>query len=358
MRRDERATKGRAHDHDIERSIPRTSHKEHPSLSRASSTEEGGSSELDESPSHPAHETVDRTEDSVDLERSSRTVFLGNVSVDAVVSKSAKKTLVHHLSSFVKTLSSSDDARQLHKVDSIRFRSTAFSTRSIPKKAAYVRKEVMHETTRSTNAYVVYSTALAAREAVTRLNGSMILDRHLRVDSVAHPAPTDHRRCVFVGNLGFVDDETAIRAASGAEQPVRRSHKPVADVEEGLWRQFGKAGTVESVRVIRDPATRVGKGFAYVQFTVRITSTLPSRSEDERKDSPAGSGCQCRRGRSALPRPEVPSTTASQTASRSSQAHDEGLGSLAPDADAYTRPRPGLRDQTIATPTVVAGPCQ
>ena len=287
MRRDEGVSKVPTRDHDIEKPIARTSHKEHasdPSLSRASSTDEGGSGEVDKSPSRPVHETVDhQRKDGVDLERSSRTVFLGNVSVDAVVSKSAKKTLIHHLSSFLETLPS-NDARQVHKVDSIRFRSTAFSTRSIPKKAAYVRKEVMHETTKSTNAYVVYSTAMAAREAVTRLNGTMILDRHLRVDSVAHPAPTDHRRCVFVGNLGFVDDETAIKAAGGGEQPVRPSHKPAADVEEGLWRHFGKAGTVESVRVIRDPATRVGKGFAYVQFTVRITSNPPpSRSEDGRE---------------------------------------------------------------------------
>ena len=126
----------------------------------------------------------------------------------------------------------------------------------------------MDSTTKGTNAYVVYSTPLAARKAVSALNGSMILDRHLRVDGVAHPSPIDHRRCIFVGNLGFVDDESNIKAAedeAGNKKP-RRSHQQPADVEEGLWRTFNKCGKVESVRVVRDKVTRVGKGFAYVQF--------------------------------------------------------------------------------------------
>jgi nucleolar protein 12 len=125
----------------------------------------------------------------------------------------------------------------------------------------------MEATTKSTNAYVVYSTAFAAREAAKKLNGTMVLDRHLRVDGVAHPAKTDHRRCVFVGNLGFVDDESMMD--QGGENERKRSKIP-SDVEEGLWRQFSKAGTVESVRVVRDEKTRVGKGFAYVQFLVGL----------------------------------------------------------------------------------------
>jgi nucleolar protein 12 len=123
----------------------------------------------------------------------------------------------------------------------------------------------MGATTKSSNAYVVYSTAYAAREAAKRLNGTVVLDRHLRVDGVAHPAKTDHRRCVFVGNLGFVDDESMLD--QGGENERKRSKIP-SDIEEGLWRQFGKAGVVESVRVVRDEKTRVGKGFAYVQFEV------------------------------------------------------------------------------------------
>jgi len=72
----------------------------------------------------------------------------------------------------------------------------------------------------------------------------------------------DHRRCVFVGNLGFVDDESNADAEAGE----KKKNRPPSDVEEGLWVQFNKAGKVESVRVPRDSKTRVGKGFAYVQF--------------------------------------------------------------------------------------------
>jgi nucleolar protein 12 len=122
----------------------------------------------------------------------------------------------------------------------------------------------MDSTTKSTNAYAVYSTKMAAREAVKRLNGTVVLGRHLRVDSVAHPAKVDHRRCVFVGNLGFVDDES--KSPNADEDQPKKKNKPPSDVEEGLWVQFSKAGKVESVRVPRDAKTRVGKGFAYVQF--------------------------------------------------------------------------------------------
>ncbi len=212
------------------------------------------------------HESLAPSRESLELEKSSRTVFLANVSTLAITTKSAKKALMNHLTSFVPSLPADSVG---HGLESLRFRSVAFTSSAVPKKAAFAKKELMDATTKSTNAYAVYSTTLAAREAVKKLNGTVILDRHLRVDSVAHPARTDHRRCVFVGNLGFVDDESLMNASeelNGDKRP--RKVKEPSDIEEGLWRQFEKAGRVESVRVVRDQQTRVGKGIAYVQFMV------------------------------------------------------------------------------------------
>lgn len=211
----------------------------------------------------PLHESVDdlsRPSTSEDFER---TVFLGNVSIEAIKSKAARKVLLNHLSLCLSELQSTSIP---HKVRSLRFRSTAFASGVGPRRAAYAKKELMEETSHSTNAYVVYTTQEAAAKAATFLNGTMVLDRHLRADLVARPAEPDHRRCVFIGNLSFVDEETIeTETERGTKERNRRAKQP-ADAEEGLWRTFSKAGMIESVRVIRDRTTRVGKGIAYVQF--------------------------------------------------------------------------------------------
>lgn len=252
--------------------------EEEASDSEASADEDGDNaseSDEDDGSPPPVHETLSGEREAAELDKAKRTVFLGNVSNLAIKSKSAKKTLLRHLSSFLSTLPEAD---RPHKIESIRFRSTAYSTKpGVPRRAAYAHKELMDATTQSTNAYVVYSTTLAAQKAPAALNGTVVLDRHLRVDSVAHPAPIDHKRCVFVGNLDFVDQETDV--SEDEETPEKKKKKKKnrapADVEEGLWRTFNAhtsgggnsgRGNVESVRVVRDRATRVGKGFAYVQF--------------------------------------------------------------------------------------------
>ncbi|KAH6960975.1 hypothetical protein DER45DRAFT_180354 [Fusarium avenaceum] len=209
----------------------------------------------------PVHETLVKDTKSSDLDKANRTVFLANVSTEAINSKSAKKTLMAHLASVLEK-----DATPPQTIESLRFRSVAFAGSSLPKRAAYITKSLMDATTKSANAYVVYSTPAAARTAATKLNGTQVLDRHLRVDSVAHPSPTDHRRCVFVGNLGFVDDETVLNTNADGETTEKKKNKTPSDIEEGLWRTFSTQGKVENVRVVRDPKTRVGKGFAYVQF--------------------------------------------------------------------------------------------
>ncbi|KAM4055045.1 RNA recognition motif domain-containing protein [Hirsutella rhossiliensis] len=187
----------------------------------------------------PVHESLGQDSGAPDLEKAGRTVFLGNVSAEAITSKKAKKMLITHLSSVL----DQNDTAAPQRLESIRFRSVAFSTGSMPKRAAYITKSVMSATTQSANAYAVFSSPAAARKVAAELNGSEVLGRHIRVDSVAHPSVMAHRRCVFVGNLGFVDDETVLKTDS-----------------------TGKTGKVENVRVVRDPKTRVGKGFAYVQF--------------------------------------------------------------------------------------------
>ena len=269
-------------------------------------------------PDIPQHESVVSPKDDLDLEESSRTVFLANVSTMAIKSKNAKKQLMDHLVSFTSTL---PVVTTKHSIESFRFRSTAFANTGIPRKAAYAKKELMDTTTKSTNAYAVYTTQVAAREAVKQLNGTIILNRHLRADSVAHPAKTDHRRCVFVGNLGFVDDMNNMDTVEDEDNKKRpRKATEPADIEEGLWTHFGKAGTVESVRVVRDKTTRVGKGFAYVQFEVLLHSPFKTSSQltsifAERK---------CRRGCIALQRKEISADATTYTQSYQGEEHQEG----------------------------------
>ena len=251
----------------------------------------------------PVHESLAADSAAVELEKANRTVFLSNVSFEAVTSGTAKKTLMRHLKSVL-----DKKAVPPQKVESIRFRSTAFSTAAMPKRAAYIKKNVMEATTKSTNAYVVYSSNAAARQAVAELNGTIVLERHIRVDSVAHPAPVDHKRCVFVGNLGFVDDESVLNTKvdeNGKEitEKKKRGKVPM-DVEEGLWRVFSKeGGKVESVRVVRDPITRVGKGIAYVQFTVSFPTGQPNPLPSPVTNPTPG--CQLGRSRRPPQRQEV-----------------------------------------------------
>lgn len=171
--------------------------------------------------------TVDLKED--ELNKAERTVFVGNVSSSVITSKTTYK-------SFKKLFSS------LGKVQSIRFRSIAFEE-AVPRKVAFVKK-ALHNTRDSVNAYVVYKEKEPSKSAASKLNATVFDHHHLRVDHVAHPAPKDNKRTIFVGNLDF------------------------EEAEENLWRYFNAKvdDDVESVRVVRDAKTNLGKGFALIQF--------------------------------------------------------------------------------------------
>ncbi|KAF3179357.1 Nucleolar protein 12 [Orbilia oligospora] len=187
---------------------------------------EDDDSEEEEAPKERIRHETEGDLQNRELEKANCTVFVGNLPSSIISDKAQYKTL--------------QSAFKAHGVvSSIRFRSIAFSDQ-IPRKAAFITK-ALHVDQNNVNAYIVFKTPEAARSSL-QLNGTIVLNHHIRVDSVAHPAKNDSRKCVFVGNLDF---EAA---------------------EESLWKHFSTCGKVENVRLVRDAKTNVGKGFAYVQF--------------------------------------------------------------------------------------------
>ncbi|KAI5954082.1 NOP12 [Candida margitis] len=184
-----------------------------------------------ESKKTKAAKTIDFKEE--ELEKAERTVFVGNVPSDVITSKVLAKN-------FKKLF------KQYGKIDSIRFRSISFDE-NLPRKVSFAKKN-LHKSRDSVNAYVVFvekQSSLAAKQ----LNATVFENHHLRVDHVAHPAPKDNKRTIFVGNLDFEEKE------------------------ESLWTYFNDKldNDVESVRIIRDSKTNMGKGFALVQFNDTLT---------------------------------------------------------------------------------------
>ena len=180
--------------------------------------------------------TVDLKEK--ELEKADRTVFVGNVPADVITSKIIAKNFKNLF-------------KHYGKIDSIRYRSISFDEH-LPRKVAFAKKN-LHKSRDSVNAYIVYKekpASIAAKE----LNATVFEDHHLRVDHVSHPAPKDNKRTIFVGNLDFEEKE------------------------ETLWKYFNSKldQDVESVRIIRDSKTNLGKGFALVQFkdTLSVNKAL------------------------------------------------------------------------------------
>lgn len=201
-----------------------------------------------EDTTHLIHESLDHSSliNTSEVDKAESTIFIGNLSSIVITEKPRFKEF--------KALLASTGG----KIKSVRFRSIAFSE-MLPRKAAFV-KHKFHSSRETVNAYAVYDSPESARTALS-LNGTMFVDHHMRVDSVAHPGKHDNKRSIFVGNLDFEIDE------------------------EPLWKHFSTCGEVEYVRIVRDSKTNVGKGFGYVQFVSPVSVTkaliLDGKSVDD-----------------------------------------------------------------------------
>lgn len=172
-----------------------------------------------------------------EFDNAEKTVFIGNVPTTVMASKKDTKDFKR----FINESLEAPEGENL--IQSIRFRSLHSNTNA-PKKVAFISKEINMES--SMVSYVVFKSKDVSLKAV-KLNGKIYKENHLRFDHLTHPSKKDNKLSVFVGNVSF--EET----------------------EEKLWRYFNKAlggeEVVENVRIVRDPKTSFGKGFAILQFT-------------------------------------------------------------------------------------------
>lgn len=125
------------------------------------------------------------------------------------------------------------------KVASVRLRSLVVEKGRLPVRVA--KRKQKQVTSSTVNAYVVFEEEEHAEKALS-LNGALFSDRHIRVDLAGRARDHTHRRSVFVGGLPYSTDDEELREA------------------------FTKFGEVESVRVVREPRTGLGKGFGFVTY--------------------------------------------------------------------------------------------
>jgi len=77
----------------------------------------------------------------------------------------------------------------------------------------------------------------------------------------------EEKRTLYIGSLDFEEKEQSIRELC-ENLMIEERGKPISERDEN------KASWVERVRLVRDPETGLGKGFAYVMFKVSFEFTL------------------------------------------------------------------------------------
>lgn len=207
--------------------------------------------------------------------------------------------------------------------DTIKQDEKTFLTPNQKKKIAFINHQ-FHTTADTVHAYVVFahppppeSTVEraknvpppppvmdpyeAAKLAVEKCNNTVFMERVIRVDRVGSKAKlpgglegdgalgeagigalgdADPKYTIFVGNLDFASKEEDLRAFFESlvvkeKGPPPPASKDGMEVDGEDSRKSQHSSWVVRVRIVRDKETQLGKGFAYVQFSVR-SSLFPA----------------------------------------------------------------------------------
>jgi nucleolar protein 12 len=287
----------------------------------------------DKTRSRPVHHHVPPNE--TKEQRDARTIFLGNVPMEVAKSKvcplsfSPGLTLLTDYQSALKAFKKyilSHVPRA--EIESLRFRSVAFqrptSAAPVPrardlertaewratkgdevpapqprlgsgdkKKIAFINNEI-HEEVDSVTVYVVFAYGAdlapdeAAKGAVAALDNMQYMGHTLRADTIGGGIG-DPKRTVFVGSLDFASREEDVRVFFEGLVSAERGPRTAITGDDSDSENEEDTGDpnahgarlktwVTRVRIIRDKDTQLGKGFAYVQFTVRLYSYSSSRN--------------------------------------------------------------------------------
>ncbi|XP_075222700.1 RNA-binding protein 34-like isoform X1 [Lycorma delicatula] len=125
-------------------------------------------------------------------------------------------------------------------VESARLRCSAINISHLPRSIA-VSKRDFHPKATSVFGFVKFVNKSSVDESL-KANGTVYEEHHLRVDRITSDKTESTQNSVFLGNVPF----------DVADNDVRK-------VFEGC-------GEIESVHIIRDNKTGMGKGFGYVNF--------------------------------------------------------------------------------------------
>ncbi|EEB19037.1 RNA-binding protein, putative [Pediculus humanus corporis] len=126
------------------------------------------------------------------------------------------------------------------KVVSARIRCIPIASINMKKKVAAIKKE-FNPRRNSVVAYVKFASEDSVKAAVDA-NGMIVDGHHLRINLAETSTEIDTNKAIFVGGLPF-------------------------DIEDDeLWEFFENCGKINSVRIIRDSHTSMGKGIGYVNF--------------------------------------------------------------------------------------------
>ncbi|EDR29480.1 nucleolar protein, putative [Entamoeba dispar SAW760] len=184
------------------------------------------SSEEDEKPKYKSKKERKELSLITHTKEADRTVFIANINI---------KVKPAQMKKFLK---------QFGKLESYRFRGGAFIQDEKSKKVHFLKKEYDTKVRKTQNCYAVYSTPEEAEKAAKEINGKEFLGYHLRADwEVNKGMKRNIRKTIFVGNLPFKMEE------------------------EQLRHFFSKVGEIESVKIVRESKSGMGRGIGFVTFT-------------------------------------------------------------------------------------------
>ncbi|XP_045780709.1 nucleolar protein 12-like isoform X2 [Maniola jurtina] len=168
-----------------------------------------------------------------------RTLFVGNVPFSGKTKKEMKKIFSKH-----------------GKIETVRIRTVPVKDARDTPKLAVIKKE-LHPDRTTVHVYIRFSTALAVEKALVE-NNTVLNGCHLRVQpSESSGVPHDPKCSIFVGNIPFTLEDEALRG------------------------KFEKCGDIESVRIVRDRATCIGKGMGFVNFKSKDSVELALAMTEE-----------------------------------------------------------------------------